>query len=99
MDSYNLQGKSGANNMNGQKNDKNKSKRGLCYRFNMGKCTFGFNCNFDHRCAFCSKFGHGSHNCRRAQKGETQVEQPNRELLQIEQQPNTNPARLPKPKS
>ena len=30
-----------------------KDKEG-CWRYNKGKCTFGQNCRFDHRCAHCS---------------------------------------------
>ena len=45
---------------------RNKSKRDVCWKFNSGKCTDGLSCKFDHRCAFCFKFGHGSHNCRKA---------------------------------
>ena len=36
-----------------------------CYRFNRGKCTYGVNCKFEHKCLACGKFGHGTHNCRR----------------------------------
>ena len=43
-----------------------KRRRDVCYRFNRGKCTYGLNCKFEHKCALCLKFGHGSHNCRRA---------------------------------
>ena len=43
-----------------------KRDREVCWKFNSGRCTFGLSCKFDHRCALCSKFGHGSHICRRA---------------------------------
>ena len=36
----------------------------ICKRFNKGKCTSGFRCQFDHRCEGCGKFGHGIHICR-----------------------------------
>ena len=36
-----------------------------CYCFNRGKCNYGNNCKFEHRCLACAKYGHGSHNCRR----------------------------------
>ena len=41
-------------------------KSDVCWRYNRGKCTYGNSCKFDHKCAICLKFGHGSHNCRRA---------------------------------
>ena len=40
-------------------------KREICFRYNAGKCTYGFHCKFDHRCGICGKHGHGAHNCRR----------------------------------
>ena len=39
-------------------------KKKLCYSYNLGCCQYGTCCKFDHRCAFCSKFGHGSQSCR-----------------------------------
>ena len=53
----------------GSKRDRS-TKKDLCWRFNRGKCSYGLNCRFDHRCAICTKFGHGAHICRRA--GENQ---------------------------
>ena len=44
-------------------------KRKLCFDYNAGLCTFGKCCKFDHRCSFCNKFGHGSHICRKANRG------------------------------
>ena len=38
-----------------------------CRRFNRGKCNFGSNCKYKHRCSYCFKMGHGSVNCRRVQ--------------------------------
>ena len=29
-----------------------KEKHKPCYKFNKGKCTYGFNCKFDHKCLF-----------------------------------------------
>ena len=49
-------------------NTNNGARRRLCYDFNSGHCTFGKKCKFDHRCSFCNKFGHGSFNCRRANR-------------------------------
>ena len=36
-----------------------------CKRYNIGKCTYGKNCIFEHRCSVkkCNKFGHGVHIC------------------------------------
>ena len=47
-------------------NKGNYNKRDYCWRFNRGRCTYGRSCKFDHRCAICGKWGHGSHNCRKA---------------------------------
>ena len=44
----------------------NNKKRDVCWRFNRGKCSYGLNCKYDHRCSNCNKFGHGAHNCRRS---------------------------------
>ena len=37
----------------------------LCYKYNRGKCTYGFNCKFEHKCGICAKYGHGAHICRK----------------------------------
>ena len=50
--------------------DSRERKPKPCYKFNKGKCTYGTSCKFEHRCLVCSKFGHGSHNCRRFQDRE-----------------------------
>ena len=34
-----------------------------CWKYNRGKCTYGFNCKFEHRCGICNKFGHSAHLC------------------------------------
>ena len=49
---------------NGNENGNNRMKK-ICYKFNQGKCTYGFSCKFDHRCGVCAKFGHGAVNCRK----------------------------------
>ena len=41
-------------------------QRKPCIDFNKGKCTYGGRCKFDHHCGTCSKFGHGTHICRKA---------------------------------
>ena len=40
--------------------------RKTCFKYNRGKCTYGFRCKFDHRCGICGKPGHGAYNCRKA---------------------------------
>ena len=37
-----------------------------CRRFNRGRCNFGSNCKYEHRCTYCLKFGHSVLNCRKA---------------------------------
>ena len=29
-----------------------------CRRYNQGRCKFGPNCHYDHKCSYCGKFGH-----------------------------------------
>ena len=48
-------------------NGNNHGNKEPCGRFNRGRCTYGASCKFDHRCKYCSKFGHGIHNCRKLQ--------------------------------
>ena len=36
-----------------------------CRRLNRGKCNFGTNCRYEHRCTYCGKYGHGFFNCRK----------------------------------
>ena len=51
-------------------------KKKVCYGFNAGKCAYGSRCRFDHRCGFCSKYGHGTHNCRKAQNNSQSTPSP-----------------------
>ena len=48
------------------KSNGSKMSKEPCRRFNKGKCNYGPQCKFDHRCAIkkCGKFGHGAHVCR-----------------------------------
>ena len=59
------QGNGGSGNSGNDRNRKGKDKREPCWRYNRGRCTYGFNCRFEHKCAFCFKNGHGAHNCRK----------------------------------
>ena len=49
-------------------NNNGRNRRDVCWRFNRGHCNFGQSCRFEHKCALCLKFGHGSHNCRKADR-------------------------------
>ena len=40
-------------------------RKDICFCYNVGKCTYGSRCKFDHHCGICGKHGHGAHNCRR----------------------------------
>ena len=48
-----------------QRSGNSSSKGEICRRFQRGRCKFGLNCKFDHRCTICNKFGHGAHICRK----------------------------------
>ena len=53
----------------------------LCFDFNSGYCSYGQSCKFDHKCSFfCNKFGHGAHNCRRANGKFNKEKNHNRQL-------------------
>ena len=56
------------NRNNNSSGNERRNKRDICCRYNKGKCTYGTNCKFDHRCGICGKFGHAAHLCRRADK-------------------------------
>ena len=38
---------------------------GPCHRYNCGKCNFGANCKYEHKCSYCFKFGHTILTCRK----------------------------------
>ena len=56
-----------ASGSNGNGGGKRSQINEPCRRFNRGRCNFGSNCKYKHRCSYCFKFGHGSVNCRKAQ--------------------------------
>ena len=58
-----------SNNANMSRNNGSSGKK-LCWKYNQGKCTYGFNCKFDHRCGICGKTGHGAHICRKGKHQE-----------------------------
>lgn len=44
-------------------------KKLTCRRLNKtGKCKFGNNCRFDHRCDSCGEYGHGAATCRKGKQ-------------------------------
>ena len=49
-------------------------KKDVCYQYNRGRCTYGSSCKFEHKCMVCNKYGHGSHNCRKADKSNDRPE-------------------------
>ena len=58
------QGSRNSNGSNNHSGQQGKNKRDTCYRFNHGKCSYGQNCKFEHKCLICNNFGHGAWNCR-----------------------------------
>ena len=52
----------GNNNGNGNSKTKNNEP---CRRLNKGKCKFGANCRYEHRCSYCLKFAHAILTCRK----------------------------------
>ena len=59
--------KNGANRESGSSTNPPVRRR-LCYDYNLGNCTYGRRCKYDHRCSFCNKYGHGAYNCRKANR-------------------------------
>ena len=56
----------GARNSFGGNNNGMQPNKELCRRFNRGRCNFGTNCKYEHKCSYCYKFGHSNFNCRKA---------------------------------
>ena len=57
-------GNHSGNHQNGNNNNTNSANGGKirknCWRYNRGKCTYGFACKFEHKCGVCGKTGHGA---------------------------------------
>ena len=50
----------------GQKSAGQHRQNDFCKQWNRtGRCSFGRQCKFDHRCSYCFKFGHSVINCRK----------------------------------
>ena len=56
----------------GKGQGKFKGRKDVCWQYNTGHCLYETRCKFEHRCAICNKYGHGAHNCRRANGYEEQ---------------------------
>ena len=52
------------NNQRSKGNGSKSWKNHCCWKFNKGKCNSP-DCEFDHRCTYCGKWGHGFHVCRK----------------------------------
>ena len=64
------------NNPNSEKRGKSTatSKKEHCWKFNRGKCPYGSNCRFEHRCSICNKIGHNSASSYKKEKREREKE-------------------------
>lgn len=49
-------------------NSRNPKGQENCRRYNKGRCTWGKDCRYAHRCDICGKRGHGAVICRNAEK-------------------------------
>ena len=41
-------------------------RKDVCWRYNSGHCSYSSSCKFIHQCAICNRYGHGAHNCCKA---------------------------------
>ena len=39
------------------------SKSDYCWKYNKGRCKFGNNCKFAHKCSYCDGNNHGLNSC------------------------------------
>ena len=46
-----------------QVSGKQESKDNFCWHFNKGKCQYGSNCHFEHKCYLCNRMDHGAVSC------------------------------------
>ena len=53
----------GNSNFNGNSNRRNRDP--VCWRFNRGKCKYGKECRFEHRCSYCWSLNHPGSSCHR----------------------------------
>ena len=83
LGSYNRNNSSfstGAGNNNSGNGTQCKSGSGKnCWKYNRGKCTYGFGCKFEHQCGICNKFGHGAHICRKGQQNNSRDREDDRD--------------------
>ena len=53
----------GSNNNQRSVQNSSGKKEIVCWKFNKGKCSYGTACKFEHKCAYCQSYNHGSKNC------------------------------------
>ena len=72
---FNYRSNSGRDNSNRDNhgNQQSCSTGKNCWKYNRGKCTYGFNYKFDHKCGICGKLGHGAINCSKGRNGSKQA--------------------------
>lgn len=44
-------------------NPVSRGQRKICWKFNKGRCNYGSNCEYDHRCSVCGGRNHGRSTC------------------------------------
>ena len=65
--SYGHNNRNGGQNFNSL-NGNDQGKIGVpCHCYNKGRCPFGAECHYEHRCSYCFKFGHSVIYCRKLQ--------------------------------
>lgn len=56
--------KNGNDHLGGAREAKPSEARDICHRYNKGRCTWGNQCRYLHKCSKCGKMGHGAVICR-----------------------------------